>query len=89
LTPAGEVLMAAIPTPLHSQALSHLISQTGTNCSSPAVLLGEVQSTTKSTKTCDLIADLFPKSIVCSDNLVSHLAILDDASLLINKSLMG
>jgi hypothetical protein len=43
----------------------------------------------KSAKTWDLIADLLSKSIVCSDNSVAHLAILDEASLLMNKSFKG
>jgi hypothetical protein len=75
-------MTAAMPAPLRPQAPSHLISQTGTNSSSVVTLLGEVQSTMKSAKTCDLIADPFPKSIVCSDNSVAHLAIPDEASLL-------
>jgi hypothetical protein len=82
-------MMAAMPAPLRPQVPSHLISQTGTSSSSAVMLLGEVQSTTKSAKTYDLIADLFPKSIVCSDNSVAHLAILDEASLLMNKSFKG
>jgi hypothetical protein len=81
--------MAAMPAPLRPQAPSHLISQIGTSSSSAVTLLGEVQSTMKSAKTWDLIADLFPKSIVYSDNSVAHLAILDEASLLMNRSFRG
>jgi hypothetical protein len=51
LTLAGEVMIAAIPTPLSPQDPSHLIYQTGTNSSSLLILLGNVQSTTKSAKT--------------------------------------
>ena len=43
----------------------------------------------KSAKTCDLIADLETKSLVCSASCVAHFLILLEASLFSNMSRRG
>jgi hypothetical protein len=48
---------------------------------------GLVQSTIKSSRTCDLIELLDSKTILYSENLVVHLPILVVASRLLNRSL--
>ena len=57
LTPAGEVMTAAAPAPAWRHAPSQWIVQTfyaeGSGC-----VIGPVQSTTKSARTCDLMAVL-------------------------------
>jgi hypothetical protein len=81
----GDVTTAEIPTPMWHQAPSHYTTQ-GVSISSPGLWIGEVQSMTKSAKTCDLIALLLSKSTMYSDSSAPHLMIHVDASLFANKS---
>jgi hypothetical protein len=60
LTPAGEVMTAAAPAPAWHHALSQWIVQTFSSDGSDSVI-GPVQSTTKSARTCYLMAVLGSK----------------------------
>jgi hypothetical protein len=60
LTPAGEVMTAAAPAPAWHQAPSQCIVQTF-SADGSGYVIGPVQSTTKSARTCDLIAVLGSK----------------------------
>jgi hypothetical protein len=53
--------------------------------SSPRLCVGDVQSTTKSARTGDLIALLLLKSTVYSDSSAAYLMIRVDASLFVNR----
>jgi hypothetical protein len=57
--------------------------------SSPVLCVGDVQFTTKSAKTCDLIAFPLSKSTMYYDSSVAHLMIQVDASLFVNRSFGG
>jgi hypothetical protein len=57
LTPAGEVMTAAAPVPAWHHALSQWIIHTF-SAGGSGYVIGPVQSTTKSTKTCDLMVVL-------------------------------
>jgi hypothetical protein len=70
------------------QAPSHYTTH-GVSMSSPGLWVGKVQSTTKSAKTCDLIALLLSKSTVYPDSSAPHLMIRVDASLFVNRSFSG
>jgi hypothetical protein len=87
-TPVVDVTTAEIPTPLWHQAPSHCTTQ-GVSVSSSRLWVGEVQSTTKSARTCDFIALLLSKSTVYSESSAPHLMIQVDASLFVNKSFSG
>jgi hypothetical protein len=64
--PVGNVTTADILTPLWQQAPSHCTTH-GVLIFSLGLWVGDVLSTMKSAKTCDLIALLLSKSIVYSD----------------------
>jgi hypothetical protein len=60
LTPAGEVMTAAAPAPAWHHAPSQWIVQT-LSVNGSGYVIGPVQSTTKSARTCDLMAVLGSK----------------------------
>jgi hypothetical protein len=87
-TPVGDVTIAATPTPLSHQAPSQCTIH-GVTISSLEFCIGDVQSTMKSAKTCDVIVLLLSKSTMYFDSSTSHFTIQVDASLLVNKSFRG
>jgi hypothetical protein len=86
LTPVGDVIIAAAPAPAchhaPSQWMVHTFSEGSSCCRA-----GPVQSTMKSTRTCDLIAVLGSKVMWYSESSAAHLAIRTDASRFLNSSL--
>jgi hypothetical protein len=86
LTLAGDVIIVAAPAPAWHHAPSQWMVQIISKCSC-CDLTGPVQSTMKSTKTCDLIAVLGSKMMLYPDNSAAHFAILVDASRFLNNSL--
>jgi hypothetical protein len=85
LTPVGEVMTAAAPAPVwHHAPLQwtvHTFSANMSNC-----VIGPVQSTMKSARTCDLMAVLGSKVIWYPECSAAHLAIQIDASRFLNNS---
>src|SRR5687768_14527326 len=79
LTLVGDVMIAAAPAPawhhVPSQWMVHTFSEGSSCCRA-----GPIQSTMKSTRTCDLIAVLGSKVIWYSESSAAHLAIQTDAS---------
>jgi hypothetical protein len=85
LTPVGDVIIAAAPAPAWHHAPSQWMVHTFSKGSS-CCRAGPVQSTMKSTRTCDLIAVLGSKVMWYSESSAAHLAIQMDASGFLNNS---
>jgi hypothetical protein len=85
LTPVGDVIIAAAPTPAWHHAPSQWMVHTFSGDSS-CCHVGPVQSTMKSARTCDLIVVLGSKVMWYPESLAAHLAIQTDASGFLNSS---
>jgi hypothetical protein len=85
LTPAGDVMIAAVPAPAWHHTPSQWMVQTFSG-DSPCCHVGPVQSTMKSARTCDLIVVLGSKVMWYPESSTTHLAIRTDASGFLNNS---
>ena len=85
MTPAGDVIIAAVHAPAWHHAPSQWMVHTffeGSSC----CRVRPVQLTMKSARTCDLIAVLGSKVIWYLESSAAHLAIQTDASGFLNSS---
>jgi hypothetical protein len=85
LTPVGDVIIVAAPTPTWHHAPSQWMVHTFSGDSS-CCHAGPVQSTMKSAGTCDLIVIRGSKVMWYPESSAAHLAIQTDASWFLNSS---
>jgi hypothetical protein len=85
LTPVGEVMKAAAPAPAWHHAPSQWMVHTF-SAGVSGYVVGLIQSTMKSARTCDLMAVLGSNVIWYPESSAAHLAIRTDASGFLNNS---